>query len=53
MPVKKCTIDGKPGYKWGDQGKCYTGPDAEKKAMIQGVAAIRNGAKEKLKKKKK
>lgn len=24
MPIKKCTSDGKPGYKWGDSGKCYT-----------------------------
>lgn len=23
MPVKKCTEDGKPGYKCGDSGKCY------------------------------
>ena len=48
MPIKKCTIDGKSGFKWGDQGKCYTGPDAEKKARIQGIAAISAGAKEKL-----
>lgn len=48
MPIKKCTIDGKSGYKWGDQGKCYVGTDAEKKARIQGIAAISSGAKEKL-----
>lgn len=24
MPVKKCQLGGKPGYKWGDSGKCYT-----------------------------
>lgn len=24
MPVKKCQSDGKPGYKYGDSGKCYT-----------------------------
>lgn len=24
MPVQRCTKDGKPGYKWGKQGKCYT-----------------------------
>lgn len=23
MPVKRCQKDGKPGYKWGDEGKCY------------------------------
>jgi len=24
MPVKPCRSDGKPGFKWGDSGKCYT-----------------------------
>ena len=38
MPLKKCTIDGKAGYQWGDAGKCYTGPGAKKKAIKQGVA---------------
>ena len=27
-----------PGYKWGSEGKCYTGHDAKKKAYAQGVA---------------
>jgi hypothetical protein len=35
MPLKKC---GKNGYKWGDSGKCYTGPDGKKKALKQGLA---------------
>ncbi len=38
MPLKKCTIDGKQGWKWGDEGKCYTGPDAKEKAIKQGRA---------------
>jgi hypothetical protein len=38
MPVRKCTSEGKQGYKWGDQGKCYIGPDAKKKAIAQGIA---------------
>ena len=38
MPLKKCTIDNKAGYKWGDAGKCYTGPEGKKKAIKQGVA---------------
>ena len=38
MPLKKCTENQKSGYKWGDKGKCYTGPDAKKKAIKQGVA---------------
>jgi len=23
MPIKSCNEDGKPGYKYGDEGKCY------------------------------
>ena len=38
MPLKNCNVDGKAGYQWGDQGKCYTGPGAKKKALKQGVA---------------
>ena len=38
MPLKKCMKDGKSGWKWGDSGKCYTGPDAKKKALAQGLA---------------
>ena len=38
MPLKKCTSNQKSGYKWGDSGKCYTGPDAKKNAIKQGVA---------------
>ena len=38
MPLKKCTENQKSGYKWGSEGKCYTGPDAKKKAIKQGVA---------------
>ncbi len=46
MPLKRCQSDGKPGYKWGDAGKCYTytpGDDvarkqAKQKAIKQGIA---------------
>jgi hypothetical protein len=24
MPVQPCQRDGKPGYRWGEQGTCYT-----------------------------
>lgn len=24
MPIKPCQSGGKPGYRWGDRGKCYT-----------------------------
>lgn len=23
MPIKRCTKDGKPGFKWGNEGTCY------------------------------
>jgi nitrate reductase beta subunit len=46
MPVKECQDNNKPGYKWGDSGKCYTydpknetsKKEARKKANIQGIA---------------
>jgi hypothetical protein len=38
MPVKQCQINGVDGYKWGDAGKCYTGPSAKAKAYKKGVA---------------
>ena len=38
MPVKRCTKNGKKGWKWGDKGKCYTGKDAKAKAAKQGRA---------------
>lgn len=38
MPLKRCQSDGKPGYKWGDSGKCYTGDGAREKAIKQGRA---------------
>ena len=37
MPLKTCTIDNKSGYKWGNEGKCYTGPEGKKKAIKQGL----------------
>jgi hypothetical protein len=46
MPIMRCRINGKPGYKWGKSGKCYpyTPGDpasrraAKKRAMKQAVA---------------
>jgi hypothetical protein len=46
MPIKDCQLEGKPGLKWGDQGKCYTyTPNnegsrrkAKKSAIAQGLA---------------
>ena len=46
MPVKECELEGKPGLKWGDSGKCYTytpnnegsRKNAKKTALTQGLA---------------
>jgi hypothetical protein len=38
MPLKKCSENKKSGWKWGDSGRCYLGPDGKKKAIKQGVA---------------
>ena len=39
MPMKKCQEEGKPGYKWGDAGKCYKytegDSDSEARAKMQ------------------
>ena len=24
MPVQRCVLNNKPGFKWGQQGKCFT-----------------------------
>lgn len=42
MPIKQCIKDGKAGYKWGDNGVCYTGPSAKQKALQQGRAIAAN-----------
>ena len=33
MPINNCSIDGKPGYKWGDSGACYAYTQGNKKSM--------------------
>jgi hypothetical protein len=46
MPVTPCQQDGKPGYRWGQGGRCFTydakdeaaKDAAKKKALQQGVA---------------
>ena len=53
MPVEECTENGKPGFKWGSRGKCYTyNPNkkgaaarARVKAELQGRAAHAGGYK--------
>ena len=38
MPLQKCQNNGKSGWKFGDSGKCYTGPGSREKARKQGAA---------------
>lgn len=46
MPVQECKKDGKPGYKYGEAGFCYTytsnneteRKEAKRKAYLQGAA---------------
>jgi hypothetical protein len=38
MPLLKCEINGKPGWKWGKSGKCFSGSDGRQKALEQGRA---------------
>jgi len=44
MPLMKCEENGKKGWKWGEHGKCYTGPDAREKALSQMRAIKRSQA---------
>lgn len=47
MPIKKCQDNNKLGYKWGDQGKCYTGTQGKQKALQQMKAIKASQAKKK------
>lgn len=38
MPLKRCQSNGESGWKWGDEGKCYTGENAKEKAVDQAIA---------------
>lgn len=37
MPLKRCSDGGKDGWKWGDQGHCYTGKEGKQQAIKQGI----------------
>ena len=57
MPVVSCELDGKPGFRWGNSGKCYTYDDgdeagaiaARRMATAQGQAAYAAGYREAVK----
>jgi hypothetical protein len=46
MPIKQCQINGKNGWKYGDEGTCYTGPEGKRKAISQAIAIISSNPKE-------
>lgn len=51
MPIQNCQVDRKPGYRYGQSGKCYIYKEGDKasqtrarnKARKQGIAQIING----------
>lgn len=55
MPISKCSENGKPGFQWGNHGRCYTYDPKDKssrhkahaKAFAQAYAAYKGGYKEK------
>ena len=38
MPLTECQKDGKPGWKWGENGTCFTGTNAKTRARAVGRA---------------
>ena len=49
MPLMRCKVKNKSGWKWGKSGKCYTGPLARSKAKRQMRAIKASQAKRKSK----
>jgi hypothetical protein len=45
MPITECQKDGKPGFKWGETGTCFTGSDARSRARAVGRAIYAQRAK--------
>ena len=44
MPVHSCSEGGKPGFKWGSKGKCYTyNPNSAESRKSAKNKAIRQG----------
>ena len=43
MPITRCKVKGKLGYKWGQSGKCYVGFGAREKAEHQATAIYAQG----------
>ena len=39
MPVERCSLNGKPGYRWGKKGKCYTYTSGDEQSKERAKAA--------------
>lgn len=47
MPLTRCRKNGEKGWKWGPNGNhCFTGPDAKRRAAIQGYAVQKSQERE-------
>lgn len=40
MPLTRCEVNGKSGWKWGSSGKCYTGEGGKRRAIQQATAIV-------------
>lgn len=49
MPIKKCKVSGRVGFKAGRRGKCYPGKSGYKKALNQNKAIHVNQSSKKRK----
>lgn len=45
MPLLRCQVNGKVGWKYGKHGKCYVGKNGKKRAIQQMKAIIASGYK--------
>lgn len=44
MPLERCTSGGRPGYRWGKHGKCYTyTPGNARSRSVARARAMRQG----------
>ena len=37
MPIKKCTVNNKKGWKYGSSGKCYIGKTVRRKHQYKDI----------------
>jgi len=44
MPLNECQLDGKPGWRWGQSGKCYVyTPGSEAGSRLARARALKQG----------